>query len=110
MLAASEGRAPDDVAALADGGSIWPFPVALRVATVRPAAEAALRARELALLALFEGLRVGLVAEERWRGLDPAARSLRDVDTVEDLARAVDDLARAVDEGRPRPAGDPPRR
>ncbi len=91
VLAASTGRAPVDVAALADGGSIWPFPVALRVATVRPAAEAALTARELALFALFERLRVGLVAEERWRRLDPAGRSFRDVDTVEDLARAVHD-------------------
>ena len=107
-LAASAGRVPVDVAALADGGSIWPFPVALRVATVRPAAEAALTARELALFALFERLRVGLVAEERWRRLDPGGRSFRDVDTVDDLARTVDDPPGTADVGPPLPVGDLP--
>jgi molybdopterin-guanine dinucleotide biosynthesis protein A len=75
-----------DVVALHDGDSLWPFPVALRVATVRPAAEAALAARDLRLFTLFRRLRVARVPEASWRALDPDGASLRDIDTHGDLA------------------------
>lgn len=74
-----------DVVALADGDSLWPFPVALRVATLRPAASAALTGRDLGLFTLFDRLRVARVPEARWRALDPGGDSLRDVDTRNDL-------------------------
>lgn len=74
-----------DVVILADGDRVWPFPVAVRVATVRPAAEAALRGPDLRLFMLYRRLRIARVAEARWRALDPEAASLRDVDTPRDL-------------------------
>jgi molybdenum cofactor guanylyltransferase len=85
-LESAEGRPDLDVVGLADGTSLWPFPVGLRVATVRPAAETALAGTERRLFGLFGRLRVRLVPEARWRALDPAGDSLRDVDTPADLA------------------------
>lgn len=74
-----------DVAVLADGDSLWPFPVALRVATVRPAAAAALVGPDRRLFTLFGRLRVARVPEARWRALDPGGDTLRDVDTRDDI-------------------------
>jgi len=74
-----------DVVALEDGDSIWPFPVALRAPTVRPAAAAALAGPDLRLFTLFERLRLARVPEARWRALDPGGDSLRDVDTPDDI-------------------------
>jgi molybdenum cofactor guanylyltransferase len=74
-----------DVVALADGGSLWPFPVALGVAALRPASSDALTGRDLRLFTLFARLRVARVPEARWRALDPGGDSLRDVDTRNDL-------------------------
>jgi molybdopterin-guanine dinucleotide biosynthesis protein A len=79
------GRPDVDVVALADGASLWPFPVALRAATARPGAETALAGTERRLVGLFGRLRVRSVPETRWRELDPAGDSLRDVDTRGDL-------------------------
>jgi molybdenum cofactor guanylyltransferase len=84
-LEPAPGRPDVDVVALADGTSLWPFPVALRVATASPAAESALAGTERRLFGLFGQLRVRLVPEARWRTLDPAGDSLRDVDTPADL-------------------------
>jgi molybdopterin-guanine dinucleotide biosynthesis protein A len=77
--------APLDVVALEEDGQLRPLPSAVRVATVAPAAEAALEGGSRSLLWLFGSLRVGTLAEERWRLLDPAGDSLRDVDTRDDL-------------------------
>lgn len=82
--AAVAARGPD-VVALADGDSLWPFPVALRASVVRPAASAALMGRDLRLFTLFGRLRVARVPEARWRELDPGGDSLRDVDTRDDV-------------------------
>lgn len=76
-----------DVAALEEDGWLRPLPSAVRVATVRPAAAAALAEGTRSLVGLFARLRVGTVAGERWRELDPAGGSLRDVDTRDDLPR-----------------------
>jgi molybdopterin-guanine dinucleotide biosynthesis protein A len=81
-----EPGAPEaDVAVLEDGDRLWPFPAALRVATVRQAAWSALRSSDRRLFSLFGSLRVVRVAEARWRALDPDAETLRDVDTARDL-------------------------
>jgi molybdopterin-guanine dinucleotide biosynthesis protein A len=77
-----------DVAVLEDGPRLWPFPVALRVATVRPAAARALEGTDRRLFTLFGTLRVARVPEPRWRALDPAGDSLRDVDTRDELPSA----------------------
>jgi molybdopterin-guanine dinucleotide biosynthesis protein A len=69
-----------DVVVLEDGHHLWPFPVALRVVTVRPAADAALAGGDLRLFDLFRRLRVVRLSAERWRALDPEGESLRDVD------------------------------
>jgi molybdopterin-guanine dinucleotide biosynthesis protein A len=79
------GAPKADVSVLEDVDRLWPFPAALRVATVRQAAWAALRGSDRRLFSLFLSLRVARVAESRWRALDPDAESLRDVDTRRDL-------------------------
>lgn len=74
-----------DVTALEDGDSLWPFPVGLRAAMVRPAAALALAGPDLRLFTLFGRLSLARVPEARWRALDPGGESLRDVDTRDDL-------------------------
>jgi molybdopterin-guanine dinucleotide biosynthesis protein A len=83
--AREEPGAPD-VVALGDGDSLWPFPVALRTAAVRPAAARALAGPDLRLFTLFGRLRIAHLPEKRWRALDPGGESLRDVDTRDDLS------------------------
>ena len=74
-----------DVVGLEEDGRLRPLPVALRVATVRPAAAVALAGGTRSLVGLFGGLRAGTLSPEQWRALDPAGDSLRDVDTRDDL-------------------------
>ena len=76
---------PLDVVALEQDGRLRPLPSAVRVGTAGPAAAAALAAGTRSLLGLFGALRVGTLGPERWRALDPAGDSLRDVDTRDDL-------------------------
>ncbi len=91
-----------DVAILADGERVWPFPVAVRVATVRPAAQAALLGPDLRLYTLYRRLRLARVPEARWRALDPEGETLRDVDTLADLPPAgPGPLAEPVHAGGP---------
>ncbi len=85
-LGGAEAPDPPDVAALGDGDSLWPFPVALRAPTVRPAAARALAGPDRRLFTLFGRLRLVRVPEDRWRALDPGGDSLRDVDTHDDLS------------------------
>lgn len=77
-----------DVVGLEEDGRLRPLPVAIRVATAGPAAEVALAGGTGSLLGLFGGLRAGRLSPERWRELDPAGDSLRDVDTRDDLPSA----------------------
>ncbi len=74
-----------DIVGLEEDGQLRPLPVALRVASVRPAADAALAAGTRSLVGLFGRLRVDTLAPDQWRALDPAGDSLRDVDTRDDL-------------------------
>jgi molybdopterin-guanine dinucleotide biosynthesis protein A len=87
----ADGR-PLDVVGLEEDGRLRPLPVALRVGTVGPAARAALAGGTGSLAGLFGRLRAGTVGPERWRELDPAGDSLRDVDTPGDLPRPPSDL------------------
>jgi molybdopterin-guanine dinucleotide biosynthesis protein A len=84
-LDAGTGSAPLDVVALEEDGQLRPLPAALRVATVLPAADAALASGARSLLGLFERLRVAGLAPDEWHALDPAGDSLRDIDTRDDL-------------------------
>jgi hypothetical protein len=74
-----------DVVVLGDGDSLWPFPVALRVATVLPAAAAALAGPDGRVFTLFGRLLVARVPEARWRALDPGGDTLRDIDARDDV-------------------------
>lgn len=76
---------PLDVVGLEEDGRLRPLPVALRVATVRLAVAVALAGGTRSLVGLFGRLRSGTLGPERWRELDPAGDSLRDVDTRDDL-------------------------
>jgi molybdopterin-guanine dinucleotide biosynthesis protein A len=82
--------APPDVVGLEDEGRLRPLPTALRVAPVRPAADAALASGARSLVGLFGRLRVAALTPEEWRVLDPAGDSLRDVDTRDDLPPGPD--------------------
>ena len=78
--ASAAGDRGPDVAILDDGDRIWPFPVAVRVATVRPAAEAALpgpRPAPLHALPAAAGRvrRGGALASARSRGRRRCATS-----------------------------------
>ena len=87
-LGPEAGEPPPDVVALESGGRLRPLPSAVRVAVVRPAAAVALDEGVRSLVGLFARLRTGTLAAERWREIDPAGDSLRDVDTRDDLPQA----------------------
>jgi len=75
---------------LADRDQAAALPCAVRREPALRAAEAALGAGDRRLRGLFERLVVELVSEADWRVLDPAARTLCDIDRPEDLlAEAV---------------------
>lgn len=75
-----------DVVALEEDGRLRPLPSAVRVAVVRPAADADLAAGGRSLVGLFARLRAGTLDSGRWRELDPSGESLHDVDTRDDLS------------------------
>ncbi len=85
LLTAEPGAPPLDVVGLEEDGRLRSLPVALRVATAGPAAGIALAGGTRSLVGLFGRLRAGTLGPERWRELDPAGDSLRDVDTPGDL-------------------------
>ena len=70
---------------LADGDRFRPLPCVLRVAPAWEAAEALVAAGERRLRALVAYLRVEVIDEPTWTGLDPDRRSLFDVDEPTDL-------------------------
>lgn len=61
------------------------LPLALRVEPARTAVRQLIDAGERRLGALLEALDVQVVPAEAWRFDDPDGRTLRDIDTVEDL-------------------------
>jgi molybdopterin-guanine dinucleotide biosynthesis protein A len=74
-----------DAVALQDGERVRPLPVVLRLRRARPVAAALVRSGERRLRTLLDGLRVAAVDEPTWRALDPAGRTLFDVDEPSDL-------------------------
>lgn len=87
-LTAEDDGLPLDVVGLDVDGRLRALPVALRVATAGPAAGAALAGGTRSLVGLFGRLRAGMLGPGRWRELDPAGDSLRDLDTRDDLTSA----------------------
>lgn len=80
------GEASDDAVALQDGDRFRPLPCVVRVAPARDAARVLLQAGERSLRSLLDALRVAVIDERTWTALDPARRSLFDVDEPADLA------------------------
>jgi molybdopterin-guanine dinucleotide biosynthesis protein A len=81
--------APDrDGAALAAGGEPQPLPLGLARGPALAAAPGLLADGERSLRALVGRLDLEIVPEPEWRAWDPAAATLRDVDTPDDLAEA----------------------
>lgn len=87
-LDAGTDREVLDVVGLEEDGQLRPLPTALRVATVRLAADVALASGTRSLSGLFGRLRVERLTPVEWGALDPAGDSLRDVDTRDDLPPA----------------------
>ena len=79
------GEAPVDAFALQDGDRFRPLPCIVRVAPARDAAQALLQAGERSLRSLLDALRVVVIDEPTWTALDPARRTLFDVDVPGDL-------------------------
>jgi molybdopterin-guanine dinucleotide biosynthesis protein A len=74
--------------ALDDGSGVRPLPAAMRTAPALAAADALLGRGEGSLRALLRALEVVAVGREAWAPLDPDARTLRDVDGIDDLPPA----------------------
>ncbi len=62
------------------------LPFAIRPSVAAPVVDALLREDRRALRALLDRLTVGRVASAVWRALDPAGRTLVDIDTIADLS------------------------
>ncbi len=84
-LGESLGRGLADAVLLAGSGDRPSLPFAIRRDPALSAARSALADGDRRLRGLFERLVVDAVPESEWRVLDPAARTLRDIDRPEDL-------------------------
>jgi molybdopterin-guanine dinucleotide biosynthesis protein A len=82
-LLISAVAAPGATAAVLDDGG--PMPMAVRPRAAAPAARALLADGERRLRALPERLSATVIAGAAWRVHDPAAATLRDIDTTDDL-------------------------
>jgi molybdopterin-guanine dinucleotide biosynthesis protein A len=85
MLRVAE-EADVDAIALREGERFRPLPVVLRLGRARPVAAGLVRSGERRLRTLLDALRVAVVDEPTWRNLDPAGRTLFDVDEPDDLS------------------------
>jgi len=68
------------------------LPLAIRVETARAAAAAAVAEGDRSLVRLLDRLRSIEIPAPEWLALDPEARTLRDIDTREDLSRILGEL------------------
>lgn len=84
-LLASLDATGNDLAVLDHAGRARPLPMVLRRDPARVAATRLIEAGERRLGALTEGLATTVIAEATWRALDPDGRSMRDIDTPDDL-------------------------
>lgn len=74
-----------DAAALVHRGRLMPLPCAVRNGAALVHARRLIAAGEASVVALLRALGAAQIAEFEWRGLDPAAATLRDVDRPGDL-------------------------
>jgi len=72
-------------AVLEQGGRARPLPMAIARDPAAAAAERLITAGERRLRTLFEAISTTVIAEADWRAFDPDGRTLRDVDTPDDL-------------------------
>jgi molybdopterin-guanine dinucleotide biosynthesis protein A len=79
-----------DAAALADGDRFRPLPVALRTWPAADAVHTLLHAGRRRLRDALDSLRTAVIDEPTWTALDPARRTLRDVDEPADLDDPAD--------------------
>jgi molybdopterin-guanine dinucleotide biosynthesis protein A len=77
--------APVDAVALQDGDRYRPLPCVVQVRRAIEVAHALLHEERRALHDLLDALRLAIVDEPTWLALDPARRTLFDVDTQSDL-------------------------
>lgn len=84
LLAALDGPGID-LAVLADGDRASPFPMAVRRDPGRITAARLIGSGERRLSSLIDALGSTMIAEPRWRAVDPEGRSTRDIDTQADL-------------------------
>jgi molybdenum cofactor guanylyltransferase len=78
-------RAETDVVVLEHDGRARPLPVALRRETAVRAVDGFVTAGERRLRAVMETPTLRIIPESAWRALDPQGRTLRDVDTPDDM-------------------------
>jgi molybdopterin-guanine dinucleotide biosynthesis protein A len=84
-LAESSEPAAFDATALVQRSTVRPLPAAVRNGAATEAGRRLLGAGERSLVALFRELRTRGLDEVEWRGLDPSAATLRDIDRPSDL-------------------------
>jgi molybdopterin-guanine dinucleotide biosynthesis protein A len=78
-------EAPVDAVTLQDGEVFRPLPVVVGAAAGRAAAHDLLHRGERSLRSWLQAMRVAVIDEATWLALDPHRRTLRDVDTPDDL-------------------------
>lgn len=78
-------EAPVDAVALQDGDRYRPLPCVVRSAAAADATHTLLHAGRRALRDVLDALRVAVIDEATWVALDPARRTLFDVDAPSDL-------------------------
>jgi molybdopterin-guanine dinucleotide biosynthesis protein A len=78
-------EAPVDAVALQDGDAFRPLPVVVGATAAHAAAHELLHRGERSLRAWLQAMRVAVIDETTWTGLDPQRRILHDVDTADDL-------------------------
>ena len=96
LLLARLGEHPELLAACCEGPrGLEPLPLALRAAAVTPLG-AALARGERALRTALVGLRLGIVAEAAWRGVDPEGRCFANWNRPEEVGGAIVDTDAAL--------------
>ena len=74
-----------EAAVLFHAGQVRPLPMAIRRNPAVAAAARLIEAGERRLRALTDALATTVIAEATWRALDPDGRTMRDIDTPDDL-------------------------
>ncbi|MEX2406220.1 MAG: molybdenum cofactor guanylyltransferase [Actinomycetota bacterium] len=83
LKVAAEARV--EAVVLGDGEGLRPLPAVLRAASARDAAHVLLDSGRRRLRDLLDALRVAIIDQDTWHALDPARRTLFDVDEPADL-------------------------